>query len=273
MNDTSPPPSIDAAPRFYFGIPLRSRRSSLDWTLVCRNLSRTLDSLRRQTSQAFGVLIACHDIPEVDTTGLHVEFVVADFDPPPAIDDAGNPGNDKAAKKRLLGLAMKSRMGAESYYMHLDADDLVHPSLVASTLDDDNRRGYLIERGYMFDCASGRAGRMDTTLSEFWRHCGSCAVVHFTDVDMPARFGDNRCYFTQFKKHSEYAQIASEHGRPLSPYPEPMAAYLVNHGENDVSAYRGKLGIKSKYVERSLITNTRELSALFDAFPTLRTFT
>ncbi len=245
---------------------------TLDWGLACRNLNRTLEALRRQTCPDFRVLVACHEIPDVDTSGLDIEFVMADFDPPAAIDEKGQPGNDKPAKKRLLGMAMKASMGEASYFMHLDADDLVHPTLVEATLSDDNRLGYLIERGYMLDCASGLVGRMDATFSEFWRHCGSCAVIHLTRDDLPAKLSDNICYFTQFKKHAEYANTAADHGRPLSTYPQPMAIYLVNHGENDVSAYRGKIDVKSKYVSRAQITDEEELARIIHHFPMLAGF-
>ncbi|MGM8850552.1 glycosyltransferase family A protein [Salinicola halophyticus] len=271
--EPSPPTSrLSACPRFYFGIPLRSRQASFDWPLVCRNLERTLLSLKHQTCGDFGILVACHEIPDVDTFDLDIEFIVADFDPPPAVDDEGRPGNDKPKKKRMVGLAMKARMADDGYYLQLDADDLIHPDLVNFTLADDNRRGYLIERGYMFDCCTGQFGQMDQEHSPFWRHCGSCAVVYFTKADMPDHLMDNRCYFNQFKRHREYVDIAAARGQPLVPYPEPMAIYLINHGENDISMYRGKKGVKSEYVRRSLVEDPDEISKLVADYPQLSEF-
>ncbi|WP_139313634.1 glycosyltransferase family A protein [Salinicola sp. MH3R3-1] len=259
-------------PSFHFGIPLMSRAMSRDWTLVCRNLARTFESLRRQTSKDFRVLITCHEIPNVDTSGLDVEFILADFLPPSISNETGKIGNDKPAKKRLLGLSLRTYLGEETYFMHLDADDLVHPSLVEFTLKDNNKSGYLVEYGYMFDCESGKVAPMGGDNTPFWKHCGSCAVIYLTLNDLPSDTKDKNCYFMQFRRHGDYADIAEKHGRALSTYPGFMAAYLVNHGDND-TLNRGKVGVKTKYVERWEIADSSELATIFLDFPMLLDFT
>lgn len=259
--------------RFYFGIPLRARACSQDWSLVCRNLERTLAALANQRCRDFAVLICCHEQPEIDTFGLDVAFILADSPPPPLVDEKGEPGNDKPLKKRMLGMALTQRVNAPFYYMQLDADDLVHPELVAATLRDDNRRGYLIDKGFMLDGSSGRFGVCDPDHSPFWQQCGSCAVVYFTPEDLPVKLKDNQCYFTKFQRHREYADIAAQHGRPLTAFEDYMGVYIVNHGENDVSVYRGKLEAKPSYVRRHLLEDNETLRQLALLYPSLKTLT
>ena len=254
---------------FYFGIPLRAKACSQNWALVCRNLEMTLSSLAGQSRRDFKVLVACHEQPDIDTFDLDIEFIIADSPVPPLLDDKGEPSNDKPLKKRLLGMALKAQVTQPFYYMQLDADDLIHPELVAKTLSDDNRCGYLIDKGFMLDCDSGRFGICDPEHSPFWQQCGSCAVVCFTPEDLPVKLMDNQCYFTQFKRHREYAEIAAQHGRPLTPFNDYMGVYMVNHGENDVSAYRGKIDVKSNYVRRHLLEDEAMVQRLRALYPPL----
>ncbi|WP_438766462.1 hypothetical protein [Kushneria sp. TE3] len=256
--------------RFYFGIPLRARARCRDWALVCRNLERTLACLSRQQCGDFRVLIACHERPDIDTHGLDVEFVLADTPLPPPVDDKGLTGSDKPVKKRLIGVALSRQVDKPFYYMHLDADDLVHPELVARVFADDNQRGYLINQGVMFDCATGTFGQCGPLHSPFWQHCGSCAIVYFLHEELPRALSAKDAYFTRFTGHKQYHDIACEHGRPLAPLTGDMGVYMVNHGENDVSTYRGRTGVKSRFVRRHRIADEQGVTRLLSLFPELK---
>ncbi|WP_457807662.1 glycosyltransferase family A protein [Kushneria sp. EE4] len=258
--------------RFFFGIPLRARARCRDWPRLCRNLERTLACLARQQCGDFRVLIACHEPPDIDTHGLDVEFVPADIPLPPLRNDQGLPGSDKPAKKRLLGVALARQTQAPFYFMHLDADDLVHPELVARVLADDNQRGYLIDQGVMFDCITGTFGQCDPLTSPFYQHCGSCAVVYFQGDELPRALTGRGTYFTRFTKHRLYGDVAAAHGRPLTPLPGNMGVYVVNHGENDVSIYRGDRDGKSRFVRRRGISDEHEIARLLALFPELDGF-
>lgn len=258
--------------RFYFGIPLRAKACSQNWKLVCKNLEQTLLSLSRQSCLNFKVLIACHERPDVDSFGLDVEFVISDMPHPDvdAVNQKGEPVSDKPTKKRLLGMALSQQAHQSFYYMHLDADDLVHPDLVAITLADDNKQGYLIEKGIMFDCSNGKIGLCDPDHSPFWQQCGSCAVVYFELEDLPIKLKDNNCYFTKFQRHREYPNIAAQHDRPLTPYSDYMGVYIVNHGENNVTVYRGKSKVKSDYVRRNEACSDKFLQKIALLHPQLK---
>ena len=253
--------------RFYFGIPLRARASALNWDQVCRNLDATLDSLAQQTRRDFRVLVSCHDIPDIDTRGLDIRFMKAGFAPP--LDDQGRPKNDKHKKKHRLGLEVGKEVEEDVYFMPLDADDLVHPELVETVLKDDNRVGYLMERGLIFNAATGHCRECDPETHPFWRYCGSCAVLYFKADELPQWKGDKSRYYSCFLNHKRYAQTAREAGRALVPLDTPMAVYIINHGENDWTVYRQGSDGKTDHVEKSPIRDSRRLNALRALYPQL----
>ncbi|WP_162617909.1 hypothetical protein [Salinicola halophilus] len=266
---SNPPPSSSSwdSPPFFFGIPLRAKATALDWTCVCHNFAKTLDSLSRQTCQSFRVLVSCHDIPNVDTRGLDIRFIKAGF--PVPIDDNGRTRSDKHKKKHRLGIELANEMENDAYFMPLDADDLVHPRLVETVLGDDNRRGYLLEKGYIYNAATGQCRACDPQTHPFWRYCGSCAVIHFTPDDLPQYKGDSSRYYSRFLNHKDYADVARDAGRALMPFDEPMAVYVIDHGENDWTVYRQQKDGKSNYVARAPIRDKARLNALRETFPQL----
>lgn len=252
---------------FVFGISLRARSTTNDWPLVCRNLERTLHNLARQGDRNFQVYIVVHDIPEIDTQGLDVRFITVDF--PVSFNEEGRPVNDKNRKKRMLGAHLYAQKMPAFYFMALDADDLLHPDLVKTVRAGNSRAGYLIERGYMYDCGSQGIGRCNEHAKRFWEQCGSCAIFYIEPDDLPVNKEDRQAYFSRLGEHSKYHIVAREHGRELIPLDGYMGVYLVNHGENDWSVYRGKEGTKERYVDRNGVDDAEGI-AFHETWPELR---
>ncbi len=258
------------APAFHIGICLRAKACTHDWPLTCRNLERTLENLSRQRGKTFRVWIAVHERPEIRTFGLDIEYVVVDF--PPPIREDGTFGNDKRRKRNAIGDALRAFATSGFYYLQLDADDLIDVSLVQATLVDDNRRGYLIQSGYIYDMQQRRAARCDDATVPFWRQCGSSAVLYFEPDDL-RRGEDDESYFERQRFHEQFASLAEQRGRELAPWVDDMALYLVNHGENHWSAYRyeaeGRADSKSKFVHRHRLVAKAEIEMLSLRYPEL----
>lgn len=217
-------------PTFVFGISLASEKASSDWPRTVQLLGRTLRSVLNQTDGRWRAIVCGHerpDLPELDDP--RVMFVVANVDPPK---DAKNFRKDKMWKRRLIGSILRDLGGG--YFCPLDADDLVHKSLVEHVLADDNRRGYNIGTGYAEDFANGRLAPVPGVwAAPFDRVCGTSAVLYFSPDELPLDGQlDPALYFNLFQSHAYWPVVAEECGRPLDPVPFPGAVYVVNHSQN-----------------------------------------
>ena len=258
-------------PEFHFGICLRSRACTHDWPLICQNLERTLYNLSRQRCRNFRVWIAVHERPDIETFDLNVEFVIVEFAPPVRAD--GTFGNDKRRKRNAIGCALKEHVENGFYYMQLDADDLLDISLVQCVIEDDNRNGYLIEKGYIFDHSHNIAARCDENSVPFWQQCGSCAVLYFEPDDFLHGEGEES-YFERQRFHEYFLELSREKGRIMTHWVDEAALYLVNHGENQWSNYRHedhhkRANSKIKFVHRHQMQTPADMHGLFLRYPEL----
>lgn len=251
---------------FVFGIPFKAKSFSKDWDKVCMNLEQTLFSLSKQSNLNFKVYIAAHEVPQINLYNLNVEFLIAPFPPPKSIDEVGK---DKGRKKRMIGAKLKKEKYDSVYFMHLDADDLIAPSLVDIIHNDDNKSGYLISRGYMYDVMNQAIAVCDENHSVFWRHCGSSAILYIKNDELPKNYDDIHCYYSKFKSHSKYVNVANEYGRSFTELDSYLAVYMVNHGENN-RIFKVKGGRKINYVKRNIITDENRIEEILLDFPQLK---
>lgn len=217
-------------PKFVFGISLASKRASKDWETTTTLLRRTLRSVLNQDDPRWRVIVCGHERPDLEELDdPRVLFLRADIDPPVS---SAQFRRDKMWKRRLIGSVLKSWGGG--YFFPLDADDLVHKSVVKHVLSHDNRRGYSIHEGYAEDYLGGRMAPVPGVWSQtFDRVCGSSAVLYFEPDDLPSD-GKNsdRLYFNLFQSHAYWPVVAEECERPLDRFPFAAAVYVVNHSQN-----------------------------------------
>ena len=223
--------------RIIFGIPLRSRRSSLNWSQVTKLLDMTLRSVLQQHGEHdFGVILACHEVP--DLAVIHdprVTVAKATFPPPASFSEQMV---DEGRKRRLIGSTMRALGGG--YLMMVDADDLVSNRIASFVCSDAGPHGYILKNGYEFYSETGRV----RVAPQFDKLCGTSAIVRFDVADLPTSVEDaTPCYYTTFSNHTWYESNASAQGRPLRPLPFPGATYVTNHGENH-SVQAGNIGWK-----------------------------
>jgi len=236
----APDPSI--SPRIVVLIPLISRARADDWSVITANLKETLKSVARQSYRNVDVVLCCQDWPDSfpDEAGFH--FVKADPEPAKGM-------SDKKQKLKAMSRYVSKTFREYVYVMILDADDLLHPELFEYVASDNNGTGYLIDKGYMLDIATGEFARLmpdpDGKLRPFNNHCGSCAVF---GID----FRRNRSMVIYLDAlgagHSHYREIAALFGYPLQEVPFHAAIYVMNHGEN-MRKKRGKLHGKMNYLQ------------------------
>ena len=214
--------------RFIFAISFIPRAVCSNWETAQANLRRTIRSIRGMSRDDYGIVIACHDLPDLaGMDGHDLELLQAPF---PIETDLMRRGADKIRKRRLIGSWVRERLGEDgAYVMFLDADDLVHRDLVDHVLRDDNRRSYIAEAGYIFDSTTGL---LEQRLTRFYTTCGSCFVCWFDHDDLPLSFEDADCLYSQFDLHREFKEMAARLGRASEPLPFPAVVYLANHEES-----------------------------------------
>lgn len=244
-------------PTVTFGLPLRSQRSTQNWTQISALFDATLRSILAQTDGDFRVILACHEVPDVPgLDDARVTTVQADFPAPVTFADQMV---DKAMKRRLVGATLRAQGGG--YLMMVDADDLVSNQLVAFVRRDASPHGYILKSGYELDAGTGRM----RIAPRFDQLCGTSAIVHFREADLPiAVQGPKAGFYLSFTSHTEYESNAREHNRPLVPLPFPGAVYVMNHGENH-SVQAGNVGWKRKLL-RQFIGGKPPVRALREEF-------
>lgn len=233
-----------------FGIPLAPATLG-DWAHTCKMLEHTLDSVFNQSDSRFRILISGHQQPDIGLLNeSRVEFLLCKEKPPK------NPGNhrkDVLNKNFLIGKRLRELGGG--YFMHLDADDLVHKDLVKFILNDDNKTGYSIRQGYALDYFNKRLapvpGAWDASFDQV---CGSCAVIYFNNSDLPFDGADTSTLaYNMFRHHAYWRVTSQELGRPLVDLPFPGAIYIVNHSQNiSFSLQRNALR------QKNIIANIKE---------------
>lgn len=212
---------------FIFAVPLKPKASSVDWNNVVRKLNDTLQSIFRSDEKNFLVVLACQDRPETPYFN-DPRFIYLPVNFPPQKDRKFG-DRDKYAKIRLIGSWILQQNVEESYVMFLDADDLVHKSLVRYVLQDDNKSGYGIRDGYRFDTVNCE---LALQTGNFHGSCGSCFVGHFKKDDYPTDENDLNSHFGQFVRHSIREELAQQKGKSPVAVPFPAVVYMMNHIES-----------------------------------------
>jgi len=227
-----------ASEAFVFAIPLRARAVSLDWDRVCRLLAGTVDSALNQTDPDVVVVVACHDVPEIQRISDPRVVVLRSTAKLPG--DLQEQMWDKHRKKRMVMAHLHAIGGG--WVMPLDSDDLVSNRLVADIRRRRPRFGAIIDQGWELDCATRRL----RAAPRFNRVCGSSGVFRFGPSELPASAdAGSEALSDRFSNHTKWREVAAELGRPLDTLDFRAAVYTVNNRENH-SVQAGDVGFKRR---------------------------
>jgi len=215
-----------------FVVPVKSAQISTNWKVFSLLVDRTMRSICQQTSDNFKVVVACHEIPEIEFSHPGIEFVQVDFDPPTdeAIravtnDDPSNYRNaakeaDKA-KKIMAGIAY-ARQYNPSHFMVVDADDCISNKLVEFVENDTSGTpGWLFRKGYIYNEGSKIIFLNKNTFNVL---CGTCIMIKSEYVDQLLDEKPRALFNHDFE--------ALEDGTALLPLPFPGAVYSIGNTEN-----------------------------------------
>jgi hypothetical protein len=248
--------------RFVFAIPLKARSACTNWETAQRNLRRTVRSAQAAGADEGLIVVACHDEPDLTSSGADVQVLPVSFPEPTNMQDAGR---DKARKRRAIGAWLRERLDGPVYVMFLDADDLVHRDVVTYAFAH-GRGSYLVTDAYTFDL---RRRLLQHRPRGFPWARGSCFVCRFTLDELPASADDTSVPFAQFgaspdqRGHLEWPELATELGRPPVPFPFGAALYTVNHPE---STWGRRTGAQRTPAPRELVWPKTARRVLVDDF-------
>jgi hypothetical protein len=154
--------------------------------------------------------------------------------------------NDKWRKVRY-GLAA-ARKYAPAHYMIADADDCVSRHLAGFAATQLSESGWYLERGYMY-C---EGSRFLVLKDNFYRYCGTSAIVRCERQDLPQDVDDSLSCFLTRSGHVTIAEEMARLGRPLSTLPIPGAIYITGTGENDSGLRYRSWESKRRFVQEFL---------------------
>ncbi|MGR3467373.1 MAG: glycosyltransferase family A protein, partial [Shimia sp.] len=222
-----------------------------DWARIEANLSRTLASLLRQSDPNWRAVVACHDVPTLPNDPRITALPI----------DRPLDGDDKWAK--ITAILRQEDPGPDLLLFPLDADDIVHPNLVAHMLMHP-ADGWIATEGYSLDARTGRLGRHAEgdpaypRANPLWHACGSTGAVRMIAGDIEATR-------QMMVRHFEMPTMAADHGQNLRPLPFPAAIYLVAHGEN-METIAGREADKLRYIEVNEIpeNDAQAIRRIFD---------
>jgi hypothetical protein len=221
--------------RFVFLIPLKGRLLSRNWDNVVAKLRETVRSLMAQSEPAFRVVIACQDEPDIGVRGdARFEWLRTDVEQDPTAYHG-----DKRAKILAMGTMLRKAGGDDFYGMLLDGDDLVHKDMVKHVLAGDNRNGYVLYTGYIYDYQSARMNIVQPPSRQFYHICGSSCAAYYTADDLKRAPDAKASYFALVTQQSYVEIVSNERGRTLEPLPFPAMVYRMNHDESIQFKKRG----------------------------------
>lgn len=243
-----------------FLVPLVGPHHVGDWEAVTARLQTTLKSFVAQDDPNWRAVICCQQRPPLpdDPRITHLPF-----------DDTA-PGNDKWRKLAALCDYLPRMNLPTGYVMSFDADDLLRQGTVREMLSRQAPGGYLVQSGFVMDHAAHAFALADKPSlgrplrKPFWKLCGSCAAISH-DPSQP----QSATFLREMTAHEHrmFPHLAALAGRTLTPLNRPSVLYILNHGEN-FGARRGRVGFKTRFVQRFRITDNETLSAIAQDFPT-----
>ncbi len=245
-----------------FAIPLVGAHQVSDWDVINTALRISLQALIAQSDPNWRAVICSQTRPDAIDLDPRITFLPFEREVE---------GHDKVAKLQCLADYCLCDAPLPGFFMPLDGDDLLHRDLVAR-LGSDPQSGVLFDGGVILNSGTGELGRTrarspsELGQKPFWKFCGSCMVLPVgRDFDKEHRF----FHALSLHEHRLYPYLAKLAGIRLRRLAEPMAVYLINHGEN-FETRRGRGGFKQRFVKRFPVSKEETAALMDDGFPNLR---
>lgn len=242
-----------------FAIPLVGAHQVSDWSVIEKTLARCLTSLIGQTNTHWRAVICSQTRPDVVDLDPRISYL-------PFTQKVD--GHDKVAKLDCLSDMLLGEDAVPGYFMPLDGDDLLHKAFVEH-LHRIGSHGLLVSEGAMLNAATGDLCRTakrslkHPLQKPFWKFCGSCMAL---PVGRASKH--ERLFFKALARHEHrlYPYLAKLAGIPLRKSTDPLALYIINHGEN-FETRRGRGGFKQRFARKFALDPDQSAALIQTGFP------
>ena len=226
-------PVTDVDDLFVFAIPLLPRSRAANWQRVLDNLQATLQSILNQRDQNFHCLLAAEDpipLPEISSPKVTLANITAAQRKTFNRDDYHQANQDAGLKRAVLRWHA-TKMGA-TFFMCVDADDLVSNRIVEYTRDRKPQFGAALINGYVMDGQTGKCLAIPSEfvpVKSFDTYCGTSIISNLRCDPMVNSLALAKIW--NYGHHLVRA-AAFENNTPLLDLIEPLGIYILNNGEN-----------------------------------------
>ncbi|MBD2201179.1 hypothetical protein H6G33_01000 [Calothrix sp. FACHB-1219] len=230
-------------------IPLKSKQVSKSWETVSNLLACTLQSIQNQSYQDYHAVVIGHDRPDLSAFGDHlIDFLFSEFEIPPL--KKGGSYSRYSDFDRILDKYRKIALGYQflksrdiTYFMVLDADDLIHQDLTRYIFENYNSNGFILKNGYQYF----RKNQKVVNRTDLDKICGSTTIIHANHIPEIDIVNDQSLKLIPwcFLCHSQMESYFSSKGTPLKNVDFPSLMYVYQHNENCSNEFVSTL--KSKF--------------------------
>ena len=250
-----------------FIVPLMSKQVAKDFRVVSNKLEQTLRSLCNQGTDAFEVVVVCHERPEIVFSHSKIHYADVDFDLTACIKEKENTigitvetdfyqrRTDKG-RKMLYGYYFAQQF-KPTHIMFVDADDLVSNRLAAHCSANPNCAGWYVEKGYRY-----REQSSWTYLKRmnFHLECGTGFIFRNDIIPVKAPlYKEGFDYYKFLTDHQGVVKRMREAGNPLLPLDFYAVVYVL-HSSSFYATEKSREYRYSLYNLLKIVINTRPLT-------------
>jgi len=232
-----------------FAIPLRAKETAKNWMRVEKRFWNTIRSIFNQVGEAYRVIVACNEIPEMPEMMRRIcddrlEFIELDM---PIPTEWIEMARDKFWKLLEIAVRIREILKVQEhpekgiYVMPVDADDLLNCKIAQWCERYPDENGFVSNEGYVWE--NGKP--YFRIYKEMYTYCGSCNIIKMYLEDLPENMPADikLCHDRQTAAtlnarypirwdHNLVVDKYRSMGKPFSILPFRSTVYLINNGDN-----------------------------------------
>lgn len=218
-----------------FVVALKPSANSKNWKNDSILLYRTLESICNQESNAYSVFVIYSDLPETIFHHENIQYIQFPFSfcsfeylenlkPEHYQGPEGTTYFFDQGKKIMYGAEI-AKFNNCKYIMSVDFDDLVSNKILKYIIEDDNRLGYYVEKGYIYYTEKKILLRKKKRMNEI---NGSTNIIYCQNIPTTDLYSNDVSGFSFFSAHYYTKFRLQEQGIIIKPLPFYAIVYKAH---------------------------------------------